>query len=444
MAKEIKWDHSKSYVYKYNMEDEKSCYLAMVVFNDEKREPKIDSDIKGYYLVIVNVPDFNPVTGDLGKPDNFYTDVKLLVECYRRGEANFNKAIDMMEESAQKSMEMMEEDKKFIKDLAEWNNVTVEEMKEIIEGKAEEKKKEEEIENSLEKLAKENGMSIDELQEILDVEPKEEKKEKKKASKKKKITFDDIAGMDEAKESLLDVIDQLKNPERYKYFDIEPIKSCLLFGLPGTGKTYISNAFANMIDANFVKINMGDIASKYQGQTGNNIKRIFDEARKSDKFTVLFWDEIDAVANRRGAEENSKEKNSTLNVLLTEMSSDDNDNIFMIFATNFIELLDPAFLRSGRCDIKIEIPLPDFETRLQILKLNTRKKPLGEDVTLSDIAEMMEGNNCADVSLLCNQSARCALKKDKMEINQEDFIETLEKMNMKKKKESTKKIGFSL
>ena len=441
---EKKWDYSRSYVYKCCTSKEPSYYMATVMFNDNNREPKIDSDIRGYYLIVISLPEFNPETQEIGKPDTFFIDTRLLITCYRRGEANFNKALEMMEEEAQLSMEAMELDKKYIESLAKWRGISVEQMKEDIEKQAEMKLNGETEENSLEKLARENNMSIDELQEILDAEPKEEKKEKKKTNKKKKITFDDIAGMDEAKESLLDVIDQLKNPERYKYFDIEPIKSCLLFGLPGTGKTYISNAFANMIDANFVKINMGDVASKYQGQTGNNIKRIFDEARKSDKFTVLFWDEIDAVANRRGAEENSKEKNSTLNVLLTEMSSDDNDNIFMIFATNFIELLDPAFLRSGRCDIKIEIPLPDLETRLQILELNTRKKPLGEDVVLKDIAEMMEGNNCADVSLLCNQSARCALKKDKMEINQEDFTETLEKMNMKKKKESTKKIGFSL
>jgi ATP-dependent 26S proteasome regulatory subunit len=136
--------------------------------------------------------------------------------------------------------------------------------------------------------------------------------------------------------------------------------------------------------------------------------------------------------------------NASLNVLLTEMSSEDNDNIFMIFATNYMELLDGAFLRSGRCDIKIEVPLPDVETRLQILELNTRRKPLGEDVELRTIAEMMEGNNCADVSLLVNQTARTALKKDKMEINQEDFVEALEKMNVKKEVEKVKKIGFEL
>lgn len=412
-----KFDISESYIFSYDRGDKKSYYLATVLFNDNKSEPRIDSDVKGYWLILLHLPDYDVMSNELGKPDLFYTDMKLLVECTRRGEKNFNKAVGMMESAAKESMEIMETDRKYIEDLAKWNHISEEEMKKRIEEKREE-------------MEQKNGMKF------------EEKKEEKKENKKK-ITFDDVCGMKEAKETLLDVLDQLKNSEKYEYFDIPPIKSLLLYGVPGTGKTYIANAFANMIDANFVKVNMGDIASKYQGQTGRNVKKIFDDARASERFTVLFWDEVDAVANRRGMDENSKEKNSTMNILLSEMSSDDNDNIFMIFATNYLELLDRAFLRSGRCDIKIEIPLPDKETRLQILELNTKKKPLGNDVDLKEIAEMMDGKNCADVSLLCNQSARCALKKDKMEINQEDFIETLEKMNMKKKEE-TKKIGFSL
>ena len=443
MAKEIKWDHSKSYVYKYNMEDEKSCYLAMVVFNDEKREPKIDSDIKGYYLVIVNVPNFNPETGDLGKPNSFYTDVKLLVECYRRGESNFNKAVEKMEEAAQDSMLMMEEDKKFLKDLAEWNNVTVEEMKEIIEGKAEEKKKEEEIENSLEKLAKENGMTVDELKEILDdgdVKPKEEKKKESK----KKTMFDDIAGLEDVKEVMRDVIDQFKNPEKYEHFDIPPYRSLLLHGKPGTGKTFIANAFANEMDAKFIKVSLGEIGSKYQNQTSNNITKLFKDARAEEGNVILLLDEVDSLASKRGDSSNDKEKNNTLNTILQEMSSDDNGNIFIICATNFYELLDPAFCRVGRIDVTLEIPLPDVETRLQILQLNTKRKPLGKDVDLQVVAEQMEGKNCADVAFICNQSARIALKKDKMEINQEDFMEALEKMNCKKEDVIEKKIGFSL
>lgn len=440
--KNIKYDCSKSYVYKYEMNGETSYYLATVLFNDNNREPKIDSEIRGYYLIIVNTPNYNPETGDLGKPDPFYMDTKLLVECYRRGEANFNKAIGMMEEKSQESMMMMEEDKKFIKDLAEWNNVSVEEMKEMIENNAREK---EEEENSLEKLAKENGMTVDELKEILEdgeVKPKEEKK--KESKKKKKTMFEDIAGLEDVKEVMRDVIDQFKNPEKYEHFDIEPYRSLLLHGKPGVGKTYIANAFANEMDAKFIKVSLGEIGSKYQNATSNNIVKLFKEARAEKGNVILLLDECESLACKRGDSSNDKEKNNSLNTLLCEMSSDDNDNIFIICATNHIDLCDEAFLRVGRVDLVLEIPLPDIETRLQILELNTKRKPLGEDVDLQVVAEQMEGKNCADVAFICNQSARIALKKDKMEINQEDFMEALEKMNCKKEEVVEKKIGFSL
>ena len=280
-------------------------------------------------------------------------------------------------------------------------------------------------------MKKENGMKY---------EDKKVKKEEKK--EKKKITFDDVAGLEDVKEVLLDVIDQFKNPEKYEYFDIEPIKSLLLYGSPGTGKTFIANAFANEVDAKFIKINMGDTASKYQGETGNRIKKIFDDARKESGKVVLFLDEVDSVAVKRGDGSNDKEKNSTLNVLLCEMSSEENDNIFMLFATNHIDLLDTAFTRAGRVDVSIEIPLPSFETRLQILELNTKRKPLNKNVDLEKIAKETEGSNCADMSLLCNQSARCALKKNKNSIEQEDFEEMLNKMNNKKEEEKPKVIGF--
>ena len=426
-----KWDCSDGYIWNFNQWRQDAYYLSTVIFNDGKREEmKIDADEKGYYLLIINVPEYDPTTNKIGKADPMYSDLRLLVPCSRRGEKNFNQAVSMMEDVARESVEMMEEDKKFLRELAEESGVEVDEMRRRLE----------ELKNDIKNA--EVGESKN--QGLVCLDSKRDKKDKKKKPNKKKVMFDDIAGMEDVKELFLDVIDQLKNPERYEHFDIEPIKSLLMYGASGTGKTFIANAFANEIDANFVKVNMGDIASKYQGQTGNNIKKIFDDARKSDKFTVIFWDEVDSVANRRGADENSKEKNATLNVMLTEMSCDDNDNIFMIFATNYIELIDNAFLRSGRVDIKIEVPLPDLETRTQILQLNTRKKPLGEDVNLEEIARIMVGSNCADCSLLCNQTARIALKKDKMQINQEDFIEALEKMNMKKKEEREKKIGFSL
>ena len=441
---EKKWDCSRSYVYRCCTSKEPSYYMATVLFNDNNREPKIDSDVRGYYLVIFSVPEFNPETQEIGKPDTFFMDTRLLVECYRRGEANFNKALEMMEEEAQLSMETMELDKKYIESLAKWRGISVEQMKEDIEKQAEMKLNGETEENSLEKLARENNMSIDELQEILDVEPKEEKKEKKKASKKKKITFDDIAGLEDVKEVMRDVIDQFNYPEKYEHFDIPPYRSLLLHGKPGTGKTFIANAFANEMDAKFIKVSLGEMGSKYQNQTSNNITKLFKEARAENGNVILLLDEVDSLATKRGDSSNDKEKNNTLNTLLQEMSSDDNDNIFIICATNFYELLDPAFCRVGRIDVTLEIGLPNVETRLQILQLNTKRKPLGEDVDLQAVAEQMEGKNCADVAFVCNSSARIALKKDKMEINQEDFMEALEKMNCKKEVVVEKKIGFSL
>ena len=427
MSRELKNDKSECYIFNFNNGREDAYYMCQVIYNDGKQNIELDTDIRGYYLVAVNV-EYDRDTGKPFNPNMMYSDLRLIVECPRRSEKNFQLALDKLEEVARESIEIMEADKKYLQDLADENEMSAEDVfNRLMKAIEESEKKEKE----------EHGMKFENK-----VKPLNNKRKKEKGKDKKKVTFDDVAGLEDVKETFLDVIDQLKNPEKYEYFDIEPIKSLLLYGQPGTGKTFIANAFANEIDANFIKVNMGDIASKYQGQTGNNIKRIFDEARDSDQFVVLFWDEVDAVANRRGAEENSKEKNATLNVLLTEMSSEDNDNIFMIFATNFYDLLDPAFLRSGRCDVKIEIPLPNLETRLQVLELNTKRKPLGEDTNLKEIAKMMEGSNCADVSLLCTQTARCALKKDKMEINQEDFIETLEKMNMKKKRDIVKKIGF--
>ena len=215
-----------------------------------------------------------------------------------------------------------------------------------------------------------------------------------------------------------------------------------MYGAPGVGKSFISEAFANEIDAKFIKVALGDIGSKYQNETGNNIKKIFDNARKENGNVVLMLDEVDSFSSKRGDSSNDKEKNNTLNVLLTEMSSENNENIFILCATNFYELLDPAFIRSGRMDVKIEIPLPNFETRLQILELNTKKKPLSQNVDLKEVAEKLEGKNCADVSLLCNQSARRALKKGKDCIEQEDFLEELDKIVTLNKQKETKQIGF--
>lgn len=426
MSRELKNDKSDCFIYNFNQGDETSYYMAQVIYNDGKQKVEIETDIKGYYLIIVNV-EYDRNTGKPFNPNMMYSDLRLLVECPRRSEKNFQLALEKMESVARESVEMMEADKQYLQDLANENDMSVDDVFDRLMKAIEESEKKE----------KENyGMQFGK-NEVISLEDK-----RKKIEDKKKITFKDVAGMEDVKEVMYDVIDQFKYPEKYKHFDIEPIKSLLLYGRPGTGKTFIATAFANEIDARFIKVSLGEIGSKYQNETGNNIKRIFDDARKQEGNVVLLLDEVDSIATKRGDSSNDKEKNNTLNVLLTEMSSDNNENIFMICCTNFFELLDPAFCRSGRIDVKIEVPLPNFETRLQILELNTKRKPLGEDVNLEKIAKEMENKDCADVALVCNQSARIALKKDKMEINQEDFMEALSRMNKDKKKVITKKIGF--
>lgn len=430
MSRELKNDKSDCFIYNFNQGKETSYYMVQVVYNDGKQKIEMEADVKGYYLVIVNV-EYDRDSGKPFNPNMMYSDLRLLVECPRRSEKNFQLALEKMESVARESAELMEADKQYLQDLANESNMSIDDvfdrlMKAIEDSEKEEKEK--------------YGMQF-EKNEVISLDDRR-KKEKEKEKDKKKITFKDVAGMEDVKDVMNDVIDQFKYPEKYKHFDIEPIKSLLLYGRPGTGKTYIATAFANEIDAQFIKVSLGEIGSKYQNETGNNIKKIFDNARKQEGNVVLLLDEVDSIATKRGDSSNDKEKNNTLNVLLTEMSSDNNENIFMICCTNFFELLDPAFCRSGRIDVKIEVPLPNFETRLQILELNTKRKPLNENVNLEKIAKETEGANCADVSLLCNQSARCALKKNKNSIEQEDFEEILNKMNNKKEEERPKVIGF--
>lgn len=239
--------------------------------------------------------------------------------------------------------------------------------------------------------------------------------------------FSDVIGMDKIKERLNDVIHQFKHAEEYKEWDIEPIRAVLLYGPSGTGKSFIAEALANEIDATFIKYSASDIFHKYVGESEAAIRNLFDDAREREGNTVIFIDEIDAVANRR-SEEDYNSKNSTLNELLVQMASSENEKIFMIFATNMINMLDPAFLRSGRVDFKIEVSLPDYNMRKDMLEHYSKKRPLDEDVDLSSIAKDMSGKNCADVKLVANEAARSALKEGKKKISQRHFVEAYEEM----------------
>ena len=254
-----------------------------------------------------------------------------------------------------------------------------------------------------------------------------------------KLNFDSVVGMSEVKEKLHDVIDQFNNPEKYKEWHVKPIRSVLFYGPPGTGKSYISEALANELsdEVTFIKKSCGDLIDKYLGESAKNIIEMFKEARGA-KFAVLYLDEVDALASKRSSSDNNKERNAALNELLVQMASSENENIFMIFATNMMDILDPAFLRSGRCDFKIEIPLPDFECRKGILEMNSKNRPLADDVDFMKLSRNMSGMNCADMSNVANEAARRAIKAKKDVIEQIDFENAFEEMICGTKSSTTK------
>ena len=279
---------------------------------------------------------------------------------------------------------------------------------------------------------------LDDMADMFMLGSKREQPEKEQP-KRTSLTFDDVVGMHEVKEKLRDVIDQFKNAEKYKAWNIKPIKGILLYGPSGTGKSYISEAFANEIDAKFFPLSSADIISKYLGESGKSIRAKFEEARKH-KLSIIYIDEVDSIAAKRDGSENNKERNATLNELLVQMASPENDNVIMIFGTNMLDLLDPAFLRSGRCDFKIEVSLPDFDCRKGILEINSKGRPMAEDVDFEKIARNMSGMNCADMAVVANEAARKALKAGKDVIEAEDFDKAFEEMICGAKSE-TKRLG---
>lgn len=280
--------------------------------------------------------------------------------------------------------------------------------------------------NDIEKFVHEDFDIIGKYPNIIVNTKYKPEREYKKNKNLSNHTFKDVVGMDKVKDKLYDIIDQFKNEEKYKAWHIKPIRAILLYGSPGTGKTYISEALANEIDATFIQKNISDILQKYIGESEKQIKNLFEDAREREGKTVIFIDEIDSIAKKRNSSETSEARNSVLNELLSQMSSQNNEKIFLIFATNALNLLDSAFLRSGRVDFKIEVPLPDFNARKGILELYSNKRPLSEDVDLDEIAKDLSGRNCADVELVANEAARRALKLDKEYIEQIDFKEAFE------------------
>ena len=237
------------------------------------------------------------------------------------------------------------------------------------------------------------------------------------------ITFADVAGQDEAKESLVEIIDFLHNPQKYAAIGAKLPKGALLVGPPGTGKTLLARAVAGEANVAFLSISGSDFVELYVGVGASRVRDLFDQAKRVAP-AIVFIDEIDAVGRQRGAGLGGghDEREQTLNQLLVEMDGfSANEGVIVIAATNRKDILDPALLRPGRFDRQIYVGAPDWRGRAEILQVHARKKPLADNVDLPAIAKATAGFTGADLANLLNEGALLAARNGKAAITQQDL-----------------------
>ncbi len=248
--------------------------------------------------------------------------------------------------------------------------------------------------------------------------------------KGKKITFADVAGSDEEKAELQEVVDFLKEPQRYLKLGARIPKGILLVGPPGTGKTLLAKAVAGEAGVNFLSISGSDFVELYVGVGAGRVRDLFDQAKK-DSPAIIFIDEIDAVGRQRGAGLGGghDEREQTLNQLLVEMDGfSANEGVVVLAATNRVDILDPALLRPGRFDRQVYVGAPDVRGRENILKVHSRNKPLAEDVDLNKAAKATASFTGADLENLMNEAALRAARFRRPVITMEDIQESVIKV----------------
>ena len=254
----------------------------------------------------------------------------------------------------------------------------------------------------------------------------------------KKVTFKDVAGLQEEKEELEEIVDFLKEPQKYVKVGARIPKGVLLVGPPGTGKTLLAKAIAGEAGVPFFSISGSDFVEMFVGVGASRVRDLFEEAKKNAP-CIVFIDEIDAVARRRGTGMGGghDEREQTLNQLLVEMDGFGvNEGIIVMAATNRVDILDPAILRPGRFDRKVGVGRPDIKGREEILRVHAAKKPLGEDVDLKEIARTTAGYTGADLENLMNEAAIITAKDGRFFINQGDIREAFIKTGLGAEKKS--------
>ena len=243
--------------------------------------------------------------------------------------------------------------------------------------------------------------------------------------------WNDIGGLDNVKQELKEAVEwPLKYPGIFKNLGVRAPKGILLYGPPGTGKTLLAKAVANESESNFILVNGPELLNKFVGESEKGVRKIFEKARQASP-AVIFFDEIDAIAPRRGRNSDSGVTERIVNQLLTEMDGlQELNDVIIIGATNRPDIMDPALLRAGRFDRVVFVPVPDDKSRLQILKLHAANMPLTKEVNFEVLAEKTQNYVGADLEALCREAAILALRKDinTKQVSMKDFNEALKKV----------------
>ena len=254
---------------------------------------------------------------------------------------------------------------------------------------------------------------------------------------KSKITFDDVAGLEEEKHEMIEIVDFLKNPERFNQMGAKIPRGVLLCGQPGTGKTLIAKAIAGEAKVPFISMSGSEFIEMFAGLGASRVRKLFEKAKKISP-CIIFIDEIDAIGSRRNSSGGAEsENNQTLNQLLVEMDGFDTDEtIIVLAATNRPEMLDKALLRPGRFDRRITIALPDMKGREAILKIHAKEKKFAEDVDLKSIAEDTAGFTGADLANILNEAAIIATINEHEAITNKDIEDAVKKVTVGLEKQS--------
>src|SRR3989344_2956342 len=247
---------------------------------------------------------------------------------------------------------------------------------------------------------------------------------------KTKITFKDVAGLKEAKEELVEIVDFLKFPKKYIAMGAKIPRGVLLVGSAGVGKTLLARAVAGEANVPFLSISGSEFVEMFVGVGSARVRDLFSTAKKSAP-SIIFIDELDAIGRHRGAGIGGghDEREQTLNQILVEMDGFEKETgVIVMAATNRGDILDPALLRPGRFDRKIILDPPDVHDREEILKIHSKEKPLSENVNFKEIAERTPGFSGADLAIVANEAALLAARRNKSQVSQTEFLESIEKV----------------